>query len=158
MFVDGAALVVFNHLYPNPCTNRRTVRFTTDKLNGDPTIAETRVFIQRILKPIACEGATHLLENVLVAVVVEVRKHDRVALLEMTEPSGRGDVRKVLAFSIVVHHVRHQATIILVTGTEVEIEVAIVVHVTEVAPIGAFGRLRFRSTATSSKPPCPSPR
>ena len=66
-----------------------------DEPDGDPVVAEARVLVEGVLEEaVAREGAAHLLEDVLVAVVVEVGERDGVALLEVAEAARGRDVRE----------------------------------------------------------------
>ena len=74
----------------------------TPSSDRDPVIPEARVLVEGVAEPVAREGSPHLLEDVLIAVVVEVREDHAVALLEMTEGPRVGHVGKAAPVPIAI--------------------------------------------------------
>ncbi len=93
-----------------------------------------RVLEQRTRVLVAGEGTPHVREDVLVAVVVEIGERDAVALLEMAGPGGGRDVDESSPLPIQEHAVGHQHAVRRGSGSQVEIEKAVVVEVAEVRP------------------------
>src|SRR5215831_16926623 len=74
--IDRPWFAVFENLHADSRANRGPVRLDAHGLDGNPVVPETGVLVQDAVIPVARLGAAHLLEDVLVAVVVEIGKRD----------------------------------------------------------------------------------
>ena len=68
-----------------------------------PVIAEPGILEQCIAIAITRVGSAHLLKYVQVAVVVQVGKGNRVALLQVPESTGHGHIGEAISAAIVEH-------------------------------------------------------
>ena len=125
-------LPVFNDLGADACPDCRSIGAHTDKFNGKPVIAETRIFIQNIVILITGKRTTHLLEDVLIAVVVVVGKGNAVTFLYVSKAASIANVSEARPTPVAVHHTGHEIFKAWITGSEVKIEVAIVIKVTKI--------------------------
>lgn len=89
VFVDRAWFSVFDNIDTNARSNCRPVRLGANQIDTDPVIAETGILAKDVAGLVAEECATPLLKNVLVTIIVEVGKDDRVAFLKVTKAAGR---------------------------------------------------------------------
>ena len=71
-------------------------------------------------------------KDILIAVVVEVRKGDGVAFLQMTEAAGSSDILELLSVGIAKSEVGHDGREIRIAGAREKIEPAIVVQIAEI--------------------------
>src|SRR5262249_32811734 len=115
-----------------PRADGRTVRLPALQRDRHPVVAEARVLEQDIAESVARVGAAELLENILVAVIVEVRKGHAMALLQVAESTGGCDVREARSSAVVIHGVGDEPLVFGKTGAQVEIEPPVVVEIAEV--------------------------
>ena len=107
----------------------------------DPVARRPWILEQRVGELVAGIEAAELLEEVLVAVVVEVAPGHAVPFGQDAEAAGERDLDEALAADVLVHLIRHEAREVGLAGAEVEVEPAVVV---EVAVVGAHGHRRTR--------------
>src|SRR5208282_3957400 len=78
-------------------------------------------------------SASHDFVNILIAVIVEVRKTDGMALLQMAEAACGGDILEKFPFGIAKHPLGSQHGQVRRAGSEVKIQPAVIVEVAEIA-------------------------
>src|SRR6266481_4374103 len=83
--IDVAALAVLSDSNTNRGTDRKSICVHANKVELYPVISVTRVLKKHGPKPVGREGATDHLQNVLVAVIINVCKRHSMTLLQMTE-------------------------------------------------------------------------
>src|SRR5688572_31620939 len=118
----------------------------------DPGIAApARILEQRAGEPVAGERSAQNHVDVLVAVAIEIRECGAVALPEMPEASGQGDLLEPLSLHAPEHSIGDDGVEVGIPGADVEVQPAVVVEVAVVAPhrvdglahqAGAFGGIR----------------
>src|SRR5262249_29199141 len=83
--IDGAinvtALAVFRDMNANPCADGKSIGTDAMKAELDPMVAMPRIFENHRPKSVGRENAADLLQNILVSIVVDVRKGHSVAFL-----------------------------------------------------------------------------
>ena len=77
--------------------------------------------VPRAARSIARVSPTQDNEHILVAIVVQIGKSDRMALLQMSKAPGGGDVLKKFTIGIAKHSVGHDRAKARLTGAKVEI-------------------------------------
>src|SRR5579859_7451380 len=81
-------------------------------------------------------GATDFDEDVLVPVIIEIGEGNAVALLQMSEPAGGGDVLEEFALSVTEHAIRDQGGEVGIAGSEIKIEPTVIVEIAKIRPHG----------------------
>ena len=114
------------------------------------------VRVERAVGRVASEGAAHLLEDVLVAVVVDVAEGDRRG----PSAGGRSCPAVVTSWKrvpavVAEHPVGHQRAEVGVAGAEVEVEPAVVVEVAEVEAHAGMTLSEAGRLVTSANVPSP---
>lgn len=79
--IDISMLASLEDIDGNPRADGRTIRLPSDQLDLDSVVHATRILVQAICSTIARKGTTHLLKHVLISILVDIRKGDRMAFL-----------------------------------------------------------------------------
>ena len=87
------------------------VRAPALELQREEVVRVAGVLVERVEEVVALVEAAELVEDVLVAVVVEVGERDAVALLEVAEAARDRDVGEVAPADVAQHHVRHERVV-----------------------------------------------
>lgn len=87
-------------VHPNAGAHGAAVRLHALEQQRDPMVAMPGVQVEHVLEPVALHGAAHVLENILIAVVVQVAEGHAVSLLEMAKSAGDGDILEKLASAL----------------------------------------------------------
>lgn len=90
------------------------------------------IFVEHGPVIIGFDGAAHLFEDILVAVVIDITKGNAVALLQMPEPAGGGHILEVSALGVAEHAIGNEHAEDWVARAHVKIEVPIVIEVAKV--------------------------
>src|ERR1035437_5416055 len=77
-----------------------------DQMDPDPVVAVAGVFKETELVTVRPHRSTDYGKNVLVAVVVDVRKGDAVSLVQLAGSGRRRDVHKGFALLVAQQHMR----------------------------------------------------
>src|SRR5690606_19562121 len=95
------AVFVYRDLYPR--TNSESVCFRTLQFQRNPVVAciLSGIHIKSAMKSIAFIRAAHFNINILIAVVIDIRKRDSVPFLQMTNPRLSSNIEKFLSFLII---------------------------------------------------------
>src|SRR6516164_5797958 len=91
-----------------------------------------RVLVEDARISVAEKCATHLLENILGAVIFQVAKGHGMPLLQMPEAAVGGYVLKISAAIVMEHSIRQQRFICRLAGAEIDVEPTVVVKVAKV--------------------------
>src|SRR5687768_16881373 len=101
----------------------------------DPGIAApARILEQRAGEPVPGERPAQYHVDVLVAVAVEIREGGAVALPEMPEAPGQGDLLEPLSLYAPEHSIGDDGVEVGIPGADVEVQPAVVVEIAVVAP------------------------
>src|SRR5262245_44480273 len=130
--MNGARAIGRCHRNFDACADRRVVGFGSLQFQFDPMVLVAGVQKQRTAGAVAGIGAAQLDEDFLVTVVVEVRKADAMAFLQVAEPSGGRDVLKKLAVCIPEHALWHDRREARFTGAEIKVEPSVVIQVPKI--------------------------
>ena len=113
--------------------DRRAIGLGADQLDLQPVAAVAGVPEQEVVRPVARNRTADLDEQVEVAVAVLVGEGDAVPLLKMAGTRGQGHVQKPPARLVLEHQVGDEVLERHPAGPEIEVEIAVVVDVAEVA-------------------------
>src|SRR5439155_23353482 len=111
---------------------RRSVRPPPLQPEGDEMAPVSGIHEQDGRGHVALEPATHLLEDVLVAVVVDVAERHAVPLLEIADVGREGDVLEGFPLGVAEQPVRDQGTQGRLAVAEIDVGPAVVVEIAEV--------------------------
>ncbi len=75
-------------------------------------------------------------DDVLIAVVIDVRKGDTVSFVQLARAGRSRDVHKGFSLLVPQQHIGEQRGIRRISRAEIDIRITVVVHVAEVGPHG----------------------
>src|SRR5438105_13331136 len=81
---------------------------------------------------VAEDGAAHVFVYVLIAVIIQIGKRNSMALLEIAEPAGGGDILKPFARVISKHAVGNNRLEVGIAGPKVEVQKSVIVEIPEI--------------------------
>src|SRR5713226_4906820 len=119
-------------LHVDPRANRGTIGLGPFEFQSDPMISIARILIEHAISLVAREGTAHFFKYVLVAIIVDVPKGDAVALLQVAESAGGGDLLKELAVLVSEHAVGDQGRQGRIASAGVEVQKTVIVQVAKV--------------------------
>ena len=103
------------------------LRHFSSKSSGNVMVAETRIFKQRIAVLVGWVLSTHLHIDILVAVVVDIRKTDAMPLLQVAKATRHSHIDELLTTHVEKHDVRPQLPVKDVARREIEVEIAVAI-------------------------------
>src|SRR5262249_30725059 len=130
--INVTALAVLRYSHANPRADSKSISVHAHKIKLDPVIPMTRILEQYGPKPVGSKSATDHFQNVLVTVVINVAKRHSVTLLQMTKSARSRYVIEVLSLMAAEHPVGNGIGQRRRPCTEIEIQPAVVIQVTEI--------------------------
>ena len=95
-------------------------------------IAMTWIQKQNIAIIITAKRAAHHFINVLVAIIIEIRKGNPMPLLNMPKPARRCHILKKFPLCISEHPVRNQRGKIRITRSQIKVQPPIIVQIPKI--------------------------
>src|SRR6185369_12302321 len=97
-----------------------------------PVVGAAGIEVKDIVINITTHGATHVLVDVLVAIVINVGKRNAVTFLQVAETARSGDILEAHARIVAKHAIGNNTVQVWVPRADVKIKKAIVIEVSEI--------------------------
>ena len=92
----------------------------------------SRVFEKPESMPIARNRPAHHFQQILVAVVVDIRKRHAVPFVQLAGAGGSRDIHERFSRFVMQQHIGQQSGIGRFSGAEINIGIAVVIHIAEI--------------------------